>query len=242
MRGEWDSVWAWLADPDNWSGPNGIPTRLWETVQHCFSAMLIASLIALPLALVLAHWRRGEIVVAWLFNALRAIPTFAIVGIVWVVSVRSGWGFEPWPILVGLVLLALPPIFLNAYTGVRGVDAGAVEAARGMGFNEWAIMGRVEWPLALPVVLVGLRTAAVQVVATEPVGAIFAGGGLGRFIMRGVGPPVNEPILYGGAILTAALAIVVAGLFTLFERRFVPQRLRATSRGRVARRRRIAPS
>lgn len=238
---EWDNVVDWLTDPDNWQGDSGIPVRMWETVQHCFWALLVATLIAIPLAVVLAHYRRGQIVATWTFNSMRAVPTFAVVGLVWLVSVRAGWGFEPWPILVGLVLLALPPIFINAYAAVANVEPGAIEAARGMGYPERSIMGRIELPLALPVVFVGLRIAAVQVVATEPVGAIFAGGGVGRFIVRGASPPIDEPVLYGGAILATALAVAVAGLFTAAERVLVPRSVRHAVKPRRARRRAREP-
>ena len=117
----------------------------------------------------LAHFGRGELSVTWIVTASRAIPTFAIAGLLVPISLRNGWGFEPWPIFIALLLLALPPIYLNTYTAVRDVDRAAVDAARAMGFTERSVLLRVELALATSVILAGIRVAACTVVATEPI-------------------------------------------------------------------------
>ena len=107
-------------------------------------------MIAVPLAIVLAHHRKGELAAAWVINVGRAIPTVTILGLLVIVSLRNGFGLEPWPIIIALVLLGLPPAFTNTYAGVRGVDAGAVGAARAMGLTHRQVMQRVELALAVP--------------------------------------------------------------------------------------------
>ena len=181
------NVIQWFTKESFRTRSGAIPHQVWLTVWHSAAALVIAVLIAVPLAIVLAHYRRGGVVVGWLVNTGRAIPTVAILGVAVIVSLRLGYGFEPWPIILSLVLLALPPLFANTYTAVGGVDASAVDAARAVGLSEWEIMSRIELPLGLPVLFVGLRTAAVQVVATEPIAALFGAEGLGAYIRQGLG-------------------------------------------------------
>ena len=224
-------LFEWLLDADTWTGPGGILESLWDTVTLCAAVVLVAVLLAVPSAAALAHARKGELSSTAMVALSRAIPTFAVAGLLVPISLRQGWGFEPWPIFFALLLLALPPIFLNTYTAVRGVDPGAVDAARAMGFNERNVLFRVELALATTLILAGIRVAAVQVVATEPIRAFLGGDGIGRYVRDGLGQN-NETLVLGGAILVAALAAMTGLAFGLLERTALPKgvrRLRHTS-------------
>jgi osmoprotectant transport system permease protein len=236
-------VARWLADGGNWLGDAGILVRLLQSLQISGLALLISLALAFPAAVVLAHFRRGEGTASALVNLGRAVPSVAVIGLVYPLSLRSGYGFDPLPILVALVLIGLPPIFTNTYTAVRGVDRGAVDAARSMGFTEPMVMVKVELPLALTLALSGAKVAAVQIVATEPLRAFFGGPGLGKFIQLGYANRANDdPQLIAGALLVAVLAMAVGGLFALVERAVVPQGVRQAHLVRTTRRRRPAPA
>lgn len=223
------NVVQWLQDSSQRQGSGAIPEQLWITLWHSVVATLIAVAIAVPLALVLAHYRKAELLSAWIVNIGRVIPTVTIIGVAVLVSLRNGYGFEPWPILIALVAMALPPIFANTYTAVRGVDEHVVSAARAIGTTEAAIMTRVELPLALPVLLTGIRVASVQVVATEVIGAFFGGEGLGAYIRQGIG---NRDIyeVQAGALLITALAMSIDLLLWLFAKAVTPAGVRAGRR------------
>ena len=210
---------AWLTDPANWAGPSGIPTRLGEHVLLSAAALLVAVAIALPAGLVIGHTGRGSALAANLANIGRAIPSLAVIGIALPVTVLIDpqLGFKVYPTLLAMVVLAIPPILVNAEAGIRGVDGELVEAARGMGLRERQILGAVEVPVALPVLLVGIRSAATQIVATMTLGAIFAGGGLGTYLVVGISQN-DDGMIFGGVVLVAALALLVEGLFGLLLR------------------------
>lgn len=218
-------LWDWISDPQTWTGPGGILESLQETLIMCAAVMVAAVAIAVPLASWLAHIRRGEFGVTWTVTLSRAVPTFAIAGLLVPFSLRQGWGFEPFPIFVALLLLALPPIYLNTYTAVKGVDPGAVDAARAMGFNERKVLFNVELALAAALTLTGIRVAAVQVVATEPIRAFLGGDGMGRYVRDGLGQN-NDTLLIGGAILIATLAGLTGLAFSLVERIALPKGVR----------------
>ena len=167
---------------------------------------------------------------SFLVSIGRAVPTVTIVGIAVIVSLRNGYGFEPWPIIVALVLLGLPPVFANTYAAVRNVDEGPVGAARAMGSTDLQVLVRVELPLALPVVLAGVRTAAVQIVATEPLGAFFGGKGLGFYLRQGLAIRDTYQI-QAGALLVAAVAIGPELLLVLATRALVPKGIRRAGPG-----------
>ena len=179
----------------------------------------------IPLASWLAHTRRGEVSVSWMVTLSRAIPTFAVAGLLVPISLRNGWGFEPWPIFIALLLLALPPIFLNTYTAIRQVSPGVVEAARAMGYNETNVLVRVELALGTSVILEGVRVAAITVVATEPIRAFLGGDGLGRYVRDGLGQN-NDGLVVAGAMLVAGLAGLTALLFRMFGRVALPEGVR----------------
>jgi osmoprotectant transport system permease protein len=224
----------WLLGTDAWTGPTGILASLADTLVLSGAVMLTAILLAVPSAAVLAHLGRARLVSAWLVNIGRAVPTFALAALLVPVSLRAGYGFEPWPIFTALTLMALPPMYLGTYTAVAGVDRGAVDAARAVGLRPHEILLRVELPLALNVILTGVRVAAVQVVATEPIRAFLGGDGLGRYVRDGLGQR-NTTLLLGGAALVAALAGTVAIALTLLQRAIEPsgvRRLRASGTAR----------
>ncbi len=224
-------VFEFLFGAEYWTGPGGILTSLRDTVVLCGAVVIVATIVAVPLATALAHAGRGELSVTWVVTLSRAIPTFAIAGLLVPLSLRNGWGFEPWPIFIALLLLAMPPIYLNTYTAVRDVDAGVVDAAHAMGYTTSSIVFRVEAALATAVILTGIRVAAVQVVATEPIRAFLGGDGLGRYVRDGLGQN-NDSLLMAGAILVAALAGLTGIMFGLLQRFALPRGLRR--QGRVA--------
>jgi len=223
----------WLLDPGAWSGPTGILPSLADTLVLCGAVMLTAVVIAVPTAAVLAHLGRARLVSAWVVNIGRAVPTFALAALLVPVSLRAGYGFEPWPIFIALTLMALPPMYLGTYAAVAGVDRAAVDAARAVGLRAREILIEVEAPLALNMILTGVRVAAVQVVATEPIRAFLGGDGLGRYVRDGLGQR-NTTLLVGGAALVAVLAGSVAVGLTFLQRLIEPRgvrRLRTTGRG-----------
>jgi osmoprotectant transport system permease protein len=212
----------WLADPMHWQGPNGIPARLMEHVALSAGSVLLATLVALPLGLWIGHTGRYSWWVVSTANAWRALPSFAVIGLLvpFTTVIDPNLGFTLYPTVVAMIVLAGPPILVNAYQGIAGVDRDLVEAARAMGMKERQILLGVEIPIALPVLATGLRLAAVQVVATATLGATFGFGGLGRFIVLGDANQDNGE-LFGGVVLVTVLALATFGLFLLVERRLV---------------------
>lgn len=219
------TLWEWLSDPETWTGPTGVWASLTETVVLCGVVVGVATVLAVPLAAWLAHNRKGEIGVTWMVTLSRAVPTFAIAGLLVPVSLVNGWGFEPWPIFIALLLLALPPIYLNTYTAVRGVAPGTADAARAMGYSERRVLVEVELALATTLIFAGIRVSAVQVVATEPIRAFLGGDGMGRYVRDGLGQN-NDTLLIGGAILIATLAALTGLAFGLIERSVLPYGIR----------------
>ena len=223
--GFFTQVVEWFADPANWSGPTGIPARLVEHIQIAAISVAISALVALPIGMLIGHRRRYEFLVVSVANVGRAIPSF---GLLLLFVIIFGIGDEP--IILAMVLLAIPPILINTYVGIQAVDADTLEAARGIGMSELGVLGRIEVPLAAPVIVTGLRIAAVQVVATATLAAVAAGGGLGRFIVDGFAAG-DRPQVFAGAVLVAALAIVTEIAFEILQRLLAP---RTTSSGRRA--------
>lgn len=219
-------VTRWLTAPQNWAGPAGIGNRLSEHVQISLLSVALACVVALPAGLAIGHLRRGRFVVVSVANLGRAIPSFAILALALPVTIGLGLGLGFWPTVIALFLLAIPPILTNTYVGIEGVDADTVEAARGMGMSGAEVLFRLELPLAAPLVVAGLRTSVVQVVATATLAALVAWGGLGRFIIDGFAIRDNVQIL-GGAILVAALAVAAELLFEALERLVTPMTARS---------------
>jgi len=213
---------GWITS--HWSGSEGVSARLVQHIELSFISLAIALLIAVPVGLWVGHRRRFEFLAVSTANIGRAIPSFAVLVLVFVfmVNVIPGIAFGPGPTVVALTLLAIPPILTNTYVGVQSVDPDTVEAARGMGLREREVLTRLEVPLAAPLMMAGIRTAALQVIATATLAALVAGGGLGRFIVDG-NAQQDYPQAIAGAVLVAALALVVEGLLALAERRVTPR-------------------
>lgn len=207
----------WLLDGEHWTGPQGVPARLVEHLTVSVSSVVIACLLALPLAFWLGHTGRGGALVVGLSNASRAVPTFGVL----VLLVATPVGFGDRATVVALVLFAVPAILTNAYVGVRDVDRDAREAARGMGMSGAQMLRRVEVPLALPLVAAGIRTASVQVVATATLAAYVGGGGLGRLIADGFGR-ADPAMTAAGGVLVALLAVVTELSLGAWQRRVTP--------------------
>jgi osmoprotectant transport system permease protein len=222
----------WLFEPSHWSGYDGIPVRVWEHVQLSVIALVIASVIAIPLGLIVGHTRRGAFVAAQLANLGRAVPSFAVLSIVYLVvikvSPKLAFGFLP--TIVALVLLAFPVILINTFVGVQQVDADTVEAAQGMGLSGRQVLFDVEVPMAAPLILTGLRLAAVLIVATAGLAAYIGGGGLGRYVVDGVALQETDRLI-AGSLLIAALAILTDLAFSLLAKVLSP---RLTSAGKRA--------
>jgi osmoprotectant transport system permease protein len=195
-------VLEWFADPVHWQGADGIPTRLFEHLWYSLVATLGAIAIALPIGLVLGHTGRGGQLAINISNLGRAIPSFGIIILAFIVA---GIGFLP--VLVTLVALALPPIVTNTYVGMRAVDPEIREAAEGMGMTGWQVLRRVEMPMAQPLIMAGIRTSAVQVIATATLAAVISLGGFGRYIIDGLAQR-NTPEVVAGAILVSALSLL----------------------------------
>ena len=193
-----------------------------EHVQLSFLPVLGAMLIALPVGLYIGHYRRFEFFAVTAAGLGRAIPSFAILALALPISIELGLGLGFWPSFAALFFLALPPIVTNTYIGVKSVDPDTVESARGMGLSERQILRGIELPLAAPLIVAGVRTAAVQSVATATLAALVAGGGLGEYIRFGFRAGDDAPLL-GGAILVAVLAIATELGFTFVERAARPR-------------------
>jgi osmoprotectant transport system permease protein len=212
------AVITWLTDPAHWQGNDGIPVRVLEHLQLSGASVLVAAAIALPIGLAIGHGGRGAWLAVNLANIGRAIPSVAILGLALPFTIQVFHQLEFWPTFVTLVVLAIPPILTNAYVGVRAVDADVLEAARGMGMGPLQASFRIELPLAMPVIVAGLRTAAVQVIATATLGAWVAEGGLGRYIFDGLDRQELDRMIVGG-LLVAVLAVGADWAIGLVERR-----------------------
>jgi osmoprotectant transport system permease protein len=200
-------VGAFFGDSAHWHGYDGIPHRLLEHVRYSLLALLLAAAIGLPVGLVTGHTGRGGNALAFLATAARALPSF---GLLVLMAVLLGIGLVP--VMIPLVVLAVPPILVTTYEALRSVDPSPVDAARGMGMRETRILFQVEVPVALPLILSGLRSAAVQIVSTATIAAYVSLGGLGRYIVDGLYQRDYEKVV-GGATLVAVLALVTLALF-----------------------------
>jgi osmoprotectant transport system permease protein len=217
-------AWDWLKQPQQWHGPDGIPIRILEQLGYTALSLVIAALIAIPIGILIGHTGRGALFAVNLANAGRAIPTLGLL-----VLLAVTLGFSPLAWLVPLVILAIPPIMVNAYEGVAGVDPELKDAARGMGMTPWQQIRKVEVPVAMPLIVLGLRTGAIFVVATATIAAYIGLGGLGRYIIDGLATE-NYGEVAGGAALVVLLALAVQACFIGVRRLVVPAGLRQQGR------------
>jgi osmoprotectant transport system permease protein len=215
----------------SWAGSNGILHRAEEHLRVSLGAVLVAGAIALPLAIALGHVGRGGVAAQWVLNVGRAVPSLAILAILFPLSLQYGFGLGFWPTLGALVFLAIPPMFANAYAGVRGVDPSIVEASRGMGMRPAEVAWRVEVPTALGFILTGVRVATLQVIATATLGAYVGFNCLGSFINEGIRQSDDGKLLVG-SVAVALTALFVDLVFGIVIRRATPWS--RSARGRVA--------
>lgn len=227
-------AFTWLNDPLNWTNPGGVIDLLVEHLALSAAALLLALVVSWPLGIWLGTTGRGGSITVVISNVTRAVPTMALLSLLPLTAL----GFGPQAVIPALALFAVPPLLATAYTGMREVDADARDAAHGMGFSRAGMLFKVELPLAVPQLASGFRTAAVQVVATTTLAALFNGGGLGEIIAGGFGLGLAKgggEILAGG-ILVAGLSLLAEGLLALGEKYVTPTALRqlAASRSNVS--------
>ena len=222
-----DDVLAFLTDGANWSGPQGIGAYLVQQLLLSVTSVAVAAAVGLPLALWLGHIGRGGALAVNLSNVGRAVPTFAVLVILSVgplgIAELGPYGRAGLATLVSLMLFALPPIVTNAYVGMREVDRDIVEAAEGMGMRGAEVFRRVELPLAIPLIVTGLRLAVVQVWATATIAALVAGPGLGNIVTEGFAQS-DTPQIIAGALLIAVVAILLEVSMAILERVVDPAR------------------
>jgi osmoprotectant transport system permease protein len=215
-------AFAFILDPANWQGPLGIAARLQQHLGITALSVLIAAAVALPLGLAIGHTGRGRAAVITATGAARALPTFGVLTLFVLIGIQFGAGLSLTPVIIVLVILAIPPLLAGAYAGVEAVDRLTVDAARAQGMTEWQILTRVELPLAVPLLVGGLRSATLQVVATATIAAYVAQGGLGRYLIEGI---QSRDYLRAvvGAVLVALLALLLDGLFAVVQKLVVPR-------------------
>jgi len=210
-------AFAWIGDPAHWSGDDGILTRSGQHVGFTLLTLALACAVALPVGLTIGHTGRGRGLGVAAAGALRALPTLGLL-----LLFALGMPLGPLPAVVALVVLALPPVLAGAYAGLESVDRATVDAARGVGMTGWQVLWRVEIPIALPLILGGVRSAALQVIATWTVAAILPVGGLGRYIFDAL-PLQQYDKMLAGSILVIALALLTDAIFALVQRLVVPK-------------------
>jgi len=223
----------WLNDPLNWTNPGGLLDRLGEHLLISFWAVLLGCVIGLPIGIWLGHRGHGGGAVITVANLTLAIPTVALLTILPLTPL----GFGKPPVVVALAVFAVPPLLANAYTGLRQIDPEVRDAAKGMGLSGGQLLRRVELPLSVPYLAAGLRTAAVQVVATAALAAFVNGGGLGEIISAGFGIGMSNgggAQIVGGGIVVALLALLVEGVLAIVQRLVTPRALRPARRRRAA--------
>jgi osmoprotectant transport system permease protein len=207
-------VWAWLTDPAHWTGDDGIPYRTAQHLAISAWAMVLATVVAVPSAVLAGHFGRGGGTLVAIGNVGRAIPTYAVIVLL---ALTDQIGVGALAVVLALALFALPPLLVNTYVAMRGVDADVKDAARGMGMTGGQLLRRVELPLSFPLTFAGFRTATVQVVATATFGALVGAGTLGQYIV--VGFSVHDyDEMYAGVVLVAVLCIAIDLVLGLVQR------------------------
>jgi len=219
-------ILAWLTDGAHWQGDDGILRRAAEHLGYSLTALLIAALIAIPLGLYIGHTGRGRFFVVNAVGAARAIPSLGLLflAVLWLGPKFSGDIAFLAPAGLVLVVLAIPPILAGAYAGVEGADPDARDAAKGMGMRGTEVLRHVEFPCALPLILSGVRSATLQVIATATIAAVVGLGGLGRFLIDGLAVR-DTPRTASGAVLVAVLALIVDMVLALVQRSVVSRGL-----------------
>jgi osmoprotectant transport system permease protein len=225
---------AWLNDPLNWTGRNGVLALTWAHLSVTFLAVLLAALVAMPVGVWLGHARRGATLGVVVANTTRALPTLALLTLF-----ASAGLFGNTATVLACAVFAVPPLLTNTVTGLGGVDRDVVDAARGLGMSSRRRLLLVELPLAVPLVAAGVRTAVVQVLATVPLAALVGGRSLGSIIVSGFATQRYGQVLAGG-LLVAGLCLAAEGILALAQRAVTPRGVRAAAAGSPAGRRRAS--
>lgn len=227
-------VVTWFGDRAHWRGPAGVTTRLWEHLQVSVAAILVAMALALPVAIWLGHKQRFGTLAVNISNIGRALPSFAILAVG-----SQFFGTREVPVIMtttvflALIALAIPPLVTNAYVGMAEVPAEIRDSAKGMGQSDLQVLFGVELPLAVPLIMAGVRTSAVQVVATATIAAVVGGGGLGRFIIDGFA--VQDDVrVAAGAVLVALLSLLTEIALSGVQRAVTPTGLRLRRAPKIA--------
>lgn len=217
-------IWAWLADPAHWQGRDGVLARVAEHAWYSLLAIVPAVALAVPLGLIVGHTGRGRGVAVGVSGALRALPSLGLLTfLALVLGLGLSWSIVPATLV--LAVLAVPPLLAGAYAGVEAIDPDVVDGARSAGLTERQIVTRVEIPLAAPMIMGGVRSAVLQVIATATVSAYLGLGGLGRYILDGLAVR-DYPKMAAGALLVTALALVADALLALAQRAVTPAGVR----------------
>jgi osmoprotectant transport system permease protein len=218
---------AWLFAPERYTGADSLQVRIGEHLFYTFISVLIVAVIAIPLGYFIGHTGRGRNIAIGVSGAARAIPSF---GLILLLVLLIGVTQKPLAAFIAFVLLGIPSVLAGAYSGVEAIDRRVVDSARAVGMTEWQILWKVEIPLGLPLLIGGLRSATLQIVATVTLAAYIGLGGLGLYIISGLALRQFDQML-GAALVIVALALVLDGLFALAERLVVP---RGVSAGRAS--------
>jgi osmoprotectant transport system permease protein len=214
-----NDLWGFVATADNWRGSNGILARGRAHLWISLVATALATAIALPPALILAHLGKAPVLSVGIANIGRALPSFAVIALVLPISISLGFGLGFWPTCVALVALGIPPIFTNTYTGVATTPSALREAARGIGMTSTQVLLKVEIPHSMNVIITGFRISAVQIVATASLGALVGYQCLGSYVIEGLAQPTRaRDRLLTGAVLIAAMAMSVDFFINRAER------------------------
>lgn len=224
-------IWEFLSEPGNWTGSDGIPVRIVQHLGYTAITLVIAAAIAIPLGLAIGHTGRGRVVVVNIVNGVRSVPTLGLLFLAVLLigpRLQGDVAFLA-PSIFVLVILAIPPILAGTYAGVEGVDPQARDAAKAMGMSGREVLAQVEIPCALPLIFSGLRSAALQVVATATIAAAVSLGGLGRYLIDGQAVR-DYGQMAGGAVLVALLALAIDGVFALVQQLAVSPGLRPVRR------------
>jgi osmoprotectant transport system permease protein len=225
-------VFHWFTTSSNWTGPSGIPELLWRQLELSLAVVATAVLIGGGLGVILGHTGRGGLVAVNAANAFRAVPTLALLTLLAIqpaISLKWDGFLAAW---IALTALAIPPVLTNTYVGMREVDADVRDAAKAMGLTGGQVLRRVEAPLAIPFVMAGIRTAAIEVVATSTLAAYVSFTDLGTYVITGLNTN-NSVLSFSGALLVAVLAGLVAGVLGLLTRVLTPLPMRRPGRTRL---------
>ncbi len=219
-------AFRWLNDPLNWTGPSGVLALGWSHVWISVAATALAAAVGLPGGIWLGHQGRGKALGVAVANTTRALPTLALLALL-----AASGTFGAQATIIACAVFALPPLLSGAVDGLTSVDPQVRDAARGVGLSGVGRLWRVELPLAVPVIAAGVRTAAVQVVATVPLAALVGGESLGTVVVTGFGTQRYGQVVAGG-LLVAALCLVVEGLLAVVQRLLTPRGLQARNSAR----------